>query len=93
MIVRIRLSGDTQDDIKVMAVVIGLIPGVETDQLQVNRNYRSPGYRGYLTAVVRGSATEFLSENSLGNSGEGPGNVGPPFRVGIETVNRKEIRR
>lgn len=93
MIVRIRLSGDTEDDIKVMAVVIGLIPAVETDYLQVKCNYRSPGYRGYLTAVVRGSAAEFLSGNFSGNPGEGPEMSGPLFRVGIETVNRKEIRR
>jgi hypothetical protein len=79
MIVRIRLSGDTEDDLKVMAVVIGLIPGVETDHLQVKCNYRSPGYRGYLTAVVRGSAAEFLSENFPGNPEEGPENVRPPF--------------
>jgi hypothetical protein len=54
-IVRIRLSGEREDLTKLAAAITAL-PGLTVTAMSLRENYRDPGMRGYLTAVIAQSA-------------------------------------
>lgn len=74
-IIKLRIMGDTREDIRSFAELIGKLPGVdETDGVTVCPNYKGSGFRGYLTVTVKKEEGEILTwhyktgyTNSKGN--------------------------
>lgn len=54
MILKLRISGETSQAIRDFTRSLEDLPGVtETDGVSIHPNYRSSGFRGYITLVMK----------------------------------------
>jgi hypothetical protein len=54
MIIKLRIMGETREDIRDFAEAIADLPEVtETDSVTVCPNYKGSGFRGYLTVTMK----------------------------------------
>jgi len=61
-IIKVRLSADTEEDLRAFAHRISAMPAVEADELSTRANYRDRGFRGYLTVVTEDLPPDGLRE-------------------------------